>query len=433
MKTTMKVHWFAFALLIVLLAACSTATPDATGDLESLAYLPLGGALDNSLGEDAINTALLADGFGGLYAAWQESSPFDAYNNNVRYWNGVTWTTSMGSTDRELENSAGQPSLAFDKALNRIYVAWNEYDYFDSFGNDPLTRHNVYVSYWENGLWKPLGGALDRQIGRNTTSPALALTASGTPYVAWNECATVVIPWDACTNYNIFVKHWNGSSWVNVGNALDKGVTNNATEPALAIGSDGLPVVTWQENGGASGIYPPSEAYDIIVKKWNGFSWVQLGGALEVDPNEIGLVPVIAINKQNRPVVAWQQTSPFTYTTYAKRWNGTSWDQLGGALDRNINNSAGSPSIVMNSGGNPVVSFNEFVGTQHNVYVKRWVPSTASWANVGGVLDASSSRDAILSSITLTSTNKPIVAWQECTDTTWPCTSNYNIYVKQFQ
>ena len=424
----MKLQWLGFLLLVILLAACSSATPDVNAELESLGYVGLGGALDSSLAEDAVNTALLADGFGGLYVAWQESSPFNAYNNNVKYWNGVTWA-SLGSTDRSLVNSAGLPALAFDKALNRVYVAWNEYDY----AADPTNFHNVYVSYWENGLWKPLGGALDRQIGRNAGVRSLALNASGTPFVVFQECFSASVPWETCPNNNVYVRRWNGSTWVNVGGALDTSVTNNATEAAIAIGGDGLPVVTWQENGGASGIYPPSEATDIIVKKWNGFSWVRLGGALEVDPNEIALVPVVAVDKQNRPVVAWQQTSPFTYTVYAKRWNGVSWDQLGGALDRNINNSAGSPSIVMNSAGNPVVSFNEFVNTQHNVYVKRWVPSSASWANVGGTLDVSSSRDAIVSSVALTSTNKPIVAWQECTDTTWPCTSNNNVYVKQFQ
>jgi hypothetical protein len=428
--------WFALALLVVLLAACSTATPDVAGDIEAQAYVPLGGALDSSLLEDAVNTSVVVNEFDQAIVAWQESSPFNAYNNNVKQWNGSAWV-SLGSTDRELINSAGQPSLAYSNRDRRVYAAFNEYDYFDASGN-PNTNsvfHNIYVSFWNGSSWGGLGGALDRQVSRNTTSPSLALNPADNfhPVVAWQECATVVVPWDACTNYNIFVKTWDGQFWQNLGNTLDKVVSNNATEPSIAIGSDGLPVVAWQENGGASGIYPPDQATDIIVKKWNGFSWVQLGTALDVDPNEIALVPVIAIDKQNRPVVVWQQTSPFTYTTYAKRWNGVSWDQLGGALDRNINNSAGSPSIVMNSLGNPVVSFNEFVGTQHNVYVKRWVPSTASWANVGGILDVSSSRDAIISSIGLTSTNKPIVAWQECTDTTWPCSSNANVYVKQLQ
>lgn len=435
-KLISNVHWFALALLAVLLAACSTATPDLTNDLEAQAYAPLGGALDSSLGEDAINTSVAVDEFDKPYVAWQESSSFDAYNNNVKYWNGSAWV-SLGATDRELENSAGQPALAYSKGDRRLYVAWNEFDYFDQAGNPNNVFHNVYVSFWNGTGWGGLGSApLDIQVGRNTASPAIALNPADHfhPVVAWQECSSASVPWDDCQDYNIYVKTWDGQFWQSLGGALDKVIANNATEPSVAVGSDGLPVVAWQENGGASGIYPPSQATDIIVKKWNGTNgWVQLGGALEVDPNEIGLVPAVAVNKQNRPVVVWQQTSPFTYTTYAKRWNGTSWVRLGGALDRNINNSAGSPSITMNSGGNPVVSFNEFVNTQHHVYVKRWVPSTSSWVNVGGILDVTSSRDAILSAVGLTSTNKPIVAWQECTDTTWPCTSNYNVYVKELQ
>jgi hypothetical protein len=418
----MKLQWLGFLLLVMVLAACSTSTPEVNADLDSLAYVPLGGALDSSLVEDAINTSIVVDGTNKPYVAWQESDPIFAYNNNVRYWNGSSWL-SLGSTDRDFENSAGQPSLAFNKAINRVYVAWNEYDYFDAFGNDPLTRHNIYVSFWNGGSWTPLGGALDRQIGRNTASPSLALSASGTPYVAWNECFSASVPWDNCLNYNIYVKRWTGSSWVNVGNALDKVVTNNATEPSLAIGSDGLPVVAWQEGSGV--------ATDIVVKKWNGSIWTTLSSALDVNLGEQALTPSLVIDKLNRPVVAWQESDPVNaYNLFVKRFSG-SWVQLGTVVDRTLSDSTGSPSVVINTAGNPVVSFTEFVSPNfHNIYVRRWVPSTGTWANVGGALDNIVTHNAIWSSLALTSLNKPIVAWQECD---WPCTSNNNVYVKQLQ
>lgn len=423
MKNSMKLNWFAFALLVVLLAACSTATPDVTGEMEAQAYVPLGGALDSSLAEDAVNTSIVVDNSNFPIVAWQESSIFDAYNNNVASWSGSAWV-SLGSTDRDIENSAGQPSLAVNRAIGRVYVAWNEYDYFDAFDNDPLTRHNVYVSYWNGSSWIPLGGALDRQIGRNTSSPSLALNASDTPYVAWAECYSASVPWDNCPNYHIFVKRWNGSSWVNVGNALDKVLSNNATEPSIAIGSDGFPVVAWQEGSGV--------ATDVVVKKWNGSTWTTLSSALDVSLAEQALTPSLTIDNLNRPVVAWQESDPVNaYNLFVKRYDGTTWVQLGTVVDRTLSDSTGSPSVVINTLGHPVVSFNEFIGTQHNVFVRRW--SGSSWLNVGNTLDVTPSRDAIWSSIALTSANKPIVAWQECTDTTWPCTSNYNVYVKQLQ
>ena len=426
MKQFKGFTWFwSLIALVVFLAACSTSTPEVTDDLEAQAYVPLGGALDASLAEEAIVPSIVVDNFNRPFVAWQESSQFNAYNNNVRYWNGSTWI-SLGSTDRDIENSAGGPSLAFNKSIGRLYVAWNEYDYFDAFGNDPLTMHNIYVSYWNGSVWVSLGGALDRQIGRNTLTPALALNALGTPYVAWDECATVVIPWDACTNYNIFVKRWNGSSWVNVGNALDRVLSNNANEPSIAIGSDGLPVVTWHEDSGL--------ATDVVVKKWNGSAWTTLSSALDISLAEQAVAPIVAIDNLNRPVVAWTESSPANaYNLFVKRFQGGTWVQLGTVVDRTLSDSTGSGSMVINSAGNPVIAFNEFVSPNfHNVYVRRWVPSTGTWANVGGALDNTLVQNAIWPSLALTSTNKPIVAWQEC-DGAWPCTSNNHVFVKQLQ
>ena len=68
---------------------------------------------------------------------------------------------------------------------------------------------------------------------------------------------------------NIYVKRWNGNSWLQLGTHLDVNLSLNATTPA-SLDSLGNPVVSWQEM--------MATFHNIYVKRWNGGStWVQLG------------------------------------------------------------------------------------------------------------------------------------------------------------
>jgi hypothetical protein len=416
----MKLQWLGVLLLVGLFSACSGVTPSTNGEIESLAYVPLGGALDKSLVEDAIVPAVALFNNNPV-VAWQESDPVFAYNAFVKKWNGASWT-NLPALDKEFENSAGSQSIAFSGG-GTLYAAWNEFNYFDSSGNPVNTGHEVFVSRWNGSSWLAVGAALDTALNRDAIHASLALNNSGQPIVAWQECATASVSGVACTNYNIRVKRWSGSNWVSLGSTLDKVLSQSATEVSLAIDNTGFPVVTWQEGRGL--------AQDIIVKRWNGSSWALLG-TLDVNLAEEALTPSLVIDKANRPVVAWQESDPVNaYNLFVKRFQNGTWVRLGSVVDRVLSESTGSPSLAINSEGNPVVAFDEFVSPNfHNVYVRKW--NGSSWQDVGSVLDNLPANNAIWPSLALTSLNKPIVAWQEC-NSAWPCTANNNVYVKRLQ
>ena len=94
---------------------------------------------------------------------------------------------------------------------------------------------------------------------------------------------------------------------------------------------------------------------------------------------------------------------------YVKRWNGSSWVQLGTFLDVNTNQNAANPSIALDSSGNPVVSWKEFDGTSSNIYVKRWTGST--WQQTTDIFDNVKANNAVYPSLALDSANNPVVAW----------------------
>src|SRR3989304_5489177 len=63
--------------------------------------------------------------------------------------------------------------------------------------------------------------------------------------------------------------------WVEMreGSAVGEGISSGIGDsgwPAIAIGSDGYPIICWQTNCD----YSPAEIY---VKRWNGSAWVEIG------------------------------------------------------------------------------------------------------------------------------------------------------------
>ena len=123
--------------------------------------------------------------------------------------------------------------------------------------------------------------------------PSLALDSSGNPVVSWYELDN-----DTASS-NIYVKRWNGSSWVQLGTFLDVNINQNAQSPSLALDGSGNPVVSWYEFEGTSG------SENIYVKRWDGSSWVQLGSFLDVNVNQGAYNSSLALDSSGNPVVSW--------------------------------------------------------------------------------------------------------------------------------
>jgi hypothetical protein len=67
---------------------------------------------------------------------------------------------------------------------------------------------------------------------------------------------------------------------------------------------------------------------DVHVRRWTGSTWEILGGAL-TRPSIQAYVNGIAVDNQNRPIVAYEELN---FGLTVKRWNGTNWEEQGEAL-----------------------------------------------------------------------------------------------------
>lgn len=275
---------------------------------------------------------------GGAFpaVAWTEqrvSSPEGYHNLFVKQWNGSDWVSlgANGSNGFGLEIAgAANPSLATN-FQGDLLLAYQE---VDGLGGNDLWN----VRRWNGSSWSYVGG-VDRldfnDPEGNAITPSLALSASGSPTIAWSE------------DGNVFTKQFLSNRFAAFGASLDATETDSSSNASIALNNLGNPVVALQEDTGATHLN------DIFVRRWVGNSWDFLGSTLDVSASNNATNPSLATNSSGNAVIAWQEKVAASWDVYVKQWNGTSWSSVGTALDKSLARDAESPSLTLGSNNLP--------------------------------------------------------------------------------
>jgi hypothetical protein len=371
-------------------------------------WVQLGTILDVNASQNASTPSLvLLDTANNPMVSWSES---DGVSDNiyVKKWNGTSWVQLGTILDANTNQNANTPSLALDSDGNP-FVSWSE--------SEGVSK-NIYVKWWDGSSWNQLGTILDTNANRNADTPSLALNSSDYPIVSWSES-------DGSSN-NIYVKRWNGNSWTQVGTILDANVNQSATSPSLALDNLNIPNVSWSESDGLS-------SFNVYVKRWNGSSWVQLGTILDVDASQNARNPKLALDTSGNPVVGWFENdlSHTSYVSYVKRWIDNSWQQLGGSIqaDPRQPSSIRISDVALDSVGRPSTTFISSEGASNKAYIAHW--NGLAWAPNDTALNFNLSAAVYNSSIARRSDDKPVVAWTE-QYIGGPSNFDTNIYVKEW-
>lgn len=142
------------------------------------------------------------------------------------------------------------------------------------------------------------------------------------------------------------------SGWVQLGTSLTVG-NEVEPDPSLVLDAGGRPVVAYR-------LRLPGDVARIIVKRYDGGTWTQLGGVVNTNPNE-GFTPSLAIDNTGTPYVAWSEYTGVSQRLYASRFNGTSWESAapGGQPVDALGAAAAQPSLVIPVGGNPILAWTQ--------------------------------------------------------------------------
>lgn len=262
------------------------------------------------------------------------------------------------------------------------YVAWH--DLSQGAGE-------IYVRRWNGTIWEEVGagsasgGGISNNSGESYEA-SLAITPEGEPWVAWTNLPDAG---SGSSNGEIYVRRFDGTAWVEVGagSATGGGISNNAgisEEPSLAIGNDGSVFVAWTDDSSGDA--------EIYVKRWNGSAWVAAGsGAASgggISSNtESSRSPSLAVVDANHAFVAWVDRSGGDTEIYAKVWDGNTWAPAGsnGASGGGISNNAGDSlevSLDIGRDGLPLVAWTDLTSdTGGEIYARRW--NGSAWQQIG--------------------------------------------------
>ncbi|MBN2361722.1 MAG: hypothetical protein JXR83_19880 [Deltaproteobacteria bacterium] len=382
-----------------------------------------GGGLSNSA-TSSEHPSVALDSSGNPVVAWTERCTSTNYDIYIRRFDGVDWVDlgAGSSTGGGISSNSGRsesPSLALDISGNPV-VAWSD----NTSGN-----YEIYIKQFVGGGWVDVGagssssGGISDSTG-SSLAPSLDLDGLGKPVVAWQDYAS--------GDHEIYVKRFDGSVWADVGEGSSSsgGISNNtgpSEAPSLDLDGSGKPIVAWHDS--------TSGYYEIYIKRYNGSVWVDVGtgsstgGGVSDSPGR-SYYPSLAVGFSGNPVVAWEESDEI----YIKRFDGIAWlDVLsfassGGGISDNTGNSE-DPSLAVDSSGNPVVAWVDDTSGDDEIYVKRfdgsaWVEIGAGSSAGGGV--SNNTGYSYNPSIALDDSGNLMVAWSDRTS------GNYEIYIKRY-
>jgi len=249
---------------------------------------------------------------------------------------------------------------------------------------------DIYVKTFDDGVaggaWVEVGEGSASGFGisgnlGNSHSGWMDLDGDGFPVVAW----TITPPG---RNNEIYVKRFDGINWVELGagSASGGGISDNegvSFDPHIALDSAGNPFVAWYDETGGN---------DVYMKKFNGTSWVEVGigsasggGITNTDSLLTGDY-ALAVDEEDNPIVAWADDSSGNIEVYVMKHDGSEWVEVGAgsASGGGISSSAGDstwPSMVIDSTGMPVVAWRDDSSGCREGYVKRF--NGDSWEEIG--------------------------------------------------
>lgn len=352
----------------------------------------------NTLNADATRSARLphmAVDNGTPYVTWVESTA-SRDQIYVKFWNGSNWQSLGGSLNTNTgEHAYGGQIAIYD---HTPYVAYSE-------AYTPDTAQHVYVKRWSGGSWNIQGGILNINATDYATSPSLAMSRWGTPYVAWSE--------QTGSAQRVYVKHYTGGGWVQDGSYLNIDANRQAFNPSLAMLGD-IPIVAWTESTATSA--------DIRVKFFNGSGWDAMGNSVNTAGHYASSVNLTTFGSTD-VYAGFAEDSDTSYMAMGdifvvrvKSFNGYDWQDVGGILNNSATHPAYAPKLLYWA-RTIFAAFNEdydydMMGMtkDHRMLVKLFAAD--SWSQLGGDLNLATG-EYISAGPIVTENGTAYVAWSE--------------------
>jgi hypothetical protein len=290
-----------------------------------------------------------------------------AYDVHVSRYDGQSWkdlnlptTTDVWTDGYGLDvASTGNPT-----------AAWLE-------GSPNGTQ--VHVASYDGAKWNPFP-VLDGvpAAGTNASFPVLRLDSKGLPFVVWRE--------DTAAGNDLFVAHWNGSTWDSSFGSLGFSGVAQVYSDDLVIGPNDSPIVGWYTAAG-TGVATWST-------KWN------------LSSNSAGSGASVGVDASGRPVLVVRHG-----VTTVQVFTGTEWQTQPSTPVPAATNNAQSLVLGMTSAHNPVVAWLDTSSSPRNLGLAKW--TGAKWDARPGLFHETGTLDIVSPALAVDSQDHMWVAWPE--------------------
>lgn len=216
-------------------------------------------------------------------------------------WEEMGVGSASGGGINQSDGVAQYPALAIGP--DGPIIAWSDSN---------STGIGIYVRRWDGSAWVEMGAGSASGDGISdgdsyVINPELVIGSSG-PIVAWQD--------DRDGDAEIYIRRWDGAAWVEMGagSASGGGISQNSggsSGAALALGPDG-PIVAWYDDSSGDN--------EIYVRRWNGTAWVEMGngsasgGGISNNSGDSDFPVTAFVN--GRLYVAWEDNSSGNYEVY---------------------------------------------------------------------------------------------------------------------
>jgi len=243
-------------------------------------------------------------------------------------------------------------------------VAVDDTGYVYAGGYFENSSGNTYVAKWNGTVWSELGGSNSLTALGNFKSNASI--EYNIVQIVTDNSGNLYVGGDLSDVNGIqFISKWNGSKWSKV-------QTGNDTLPfnytrSLAVDKSG--------NLYASGQYYYSSVNysSSFVAKWNGSSWNTLGG-FKTD----SIINQIAVDNSGNVYAAGAFRNANGYY-YVIKWNGSTWSELGTGANALKANGVINALALDNSGN--LYAAGNFTDANGVYYTAKWNGTT--WSELG--------------------------------------------------
>ena len=269
--------------------------------------------------------------------------------------------------------------------------------------------YHAFVKRWDGKAWSVLGGALNRDKTFNSFDIALDLDKQNRPVVAWTERSNVS---DSKVSGpgKLYAARWDGKAWQQLGDSPSKRPSSASDLPVMKLDPQGNPVMAWNE------LSPDFNGNSVFVDRWDGKRWLEVDrGSLSSDVSSASRSMDLAVTSVGVPILAWSrqlfdpQRGTLDFNVFVGPFGGVTWNRAGGSLNIDPERYAGSPSLKLDARDRPIVAFTE-ASAGFDVFVKRW--SGSAWARLG---DTVNGRTGLANAprLALDASGNPTVAWLE--------------------